>query len=97
LPTFRLPTALSRAAAVTAAGHRQTSPPVNPLPPLRFPATPRWADGPPRPLARPRSPPARRIGRTRAAPLGQGPNCFDLNLVRVFRVRLQGLFVKNPI
>jgi hypothetical protein len=41
LPTFRLPAALSRAAAVTAAGHRQTSPPVNPLPPLRFPATPR--------------------------------------------------------
>jgi hypothetical protein len=41
LPTFRLPAALPQAAAATATGRRQTSPPANSPPPLRFPATPR--------------------------------------------------------
>jgi hypothetical protein len=33
-----------------------------------------------------------------APPLrGQGSNCIDSNFVRVFRVKVQGLFVKIPI
>jgi hypothetical protein len=60
-PTHRLLATFPRAAVVTAAGRRWSSPPANSPPPLRFPATPRWACGPPQPLARPGSPPARRI------------------------------------
>jgi hypothetical protein len=41
LPTSRLHAAVHRAAAVAATGRRQTSPPANSPPPLRFPATPR--------------------------------------------------------
>jgi hypothetical protein len=30
-------------------------------------------------------------------PTGQGPDCYDLIISRVFRVKVQGLFVKIPI
>jgi hypothetical protein len=93
LPTFRLHAAVHRAAAVAAKPHRRPTPhlPSGSLPPLgelmvphgRFPGRDR------RRLAG--------FGRTRTALPGREPNCFDLNLVRVLRVKFQGWFVKNPI
>jgi hypothetical protein len=41
LPAFHPHATVHRAAAVTAAVRRQSSPPANSPPPLRFPATPR--------------------------------------------------------
>jgi hypothetical protein len=93
LLAFRLHAAVHRAAAVTAAGPRRRP-------------TPHLPSGSVPPLGELMVPHGRLPGRDRrrlaglagpAPPLGQGPNCCDLNLVRVFRVKLQGWFVKNPI
>jgi hypothetical protein len=59
-PTFHLLTALSRAAAATAAGRRWTPSPATPPPQLRHPTAPRWAPGRAWPLARPAASPVRR-------------------------------------
>jgi hypothetical protein len=87
-------TVVHLAAAATAAGPRRRSPPCLPsglLPPLGQPVV--------QPSCLPGRDRRRLAGLAGPAPPlpGQGSNCIDSNLVRVFRVKVQGLFVKIPI
>jgi hypothetical protein len=96
-PVQHLLATFPRAAVVAAAGRRRSPSPAASPPQPRQPTAPRWACGRAWPLARPAAPPARQIWpRPRRLP-GQGPNCCGSNLIRVFRVKSQGWFVKNPI